>query len=347
MPNLLNQQLDLIASMLDKGHGFSLCPHTLPLWGTAIGLHILLLNYYWLIAGNSNMSSTVIISLIIVLISVFFIDKWLTLRRKERQEAVVPLVQKQVMSMVGFCVCTAIILELLAHEVGTNPVLRSYGVIIVSIVLFTGGLFSKRWYCWAASAILLLNTTFVIRQPEYYLQVLFNASVFIVGFICIQLFSNFGNSWRKHIIASVLLVMAIILSTFITYSAHQYWLQNPRSLPVYNLSEIPAEPRFIVDIPSGTTLTATLSTDRWSIQPLKVMPDITLKTSKKIRWSYSKKDSQQLFKVGNDPWMNREPFQITQQRFYAHVDLSTGLRMEFFLPYFLSKECGCMEIVGE
>lgn len=346
MPQFAKQQFDIIQSMLSKGHGFTLCPHTLPLWGIALGLQNLLSKYHWYIVDSEIIGRGIeVLSLAFVLLLTFLVDQHLTRRWKAKHQEIIPLVQKQIMRLVGFSLLIAMILEILAQLVGTNSVLRSSGMFIVGMIFFNTGLFSKIWYSWAGIVFTLLASLIVAFEAPRFLQIWFASSVFIVGFIGVQLLSSTKNSIPRLFFSSVILAVAIMGSSFGAYYVHNSIAKNPGDLVIYQLADNKSAEKFILELPAGTIISGTLSVDKLTVQPIANMQNINVKITKKLQFVFDHKVYQNMFKVGNMGWENREPFQTLRPLSYVLITTLDGLTFDIFIPYFTNKDCDCVTLL--
>jgi hypothetical protein len=340
------QQFDIIQSMLAKGHGFTLCPHTLPLWGVALGLQNLLSKYHWYIVDSEILGRGIeVFSLAFVLVLTFLVDQYLTRRWKAKHQEVIPLVQKQVMRLVGFSLLIAMTLEILAQLVGTNSVLRSSGMFVVGMIFFNAGLFSKIWYSWAGFIFTLLASLIVAFEAPRFLQIWFTSSVFIVGFIGVQLLSSTKNSIYHLFFSSIILATAIMGSGFGAYYLHNLIVKHPGDLTIYQLSDHKPAGKFILELPKGTIVSGALSVDKFTVQPIANMPNIKIKITKTLQFVFEHTVYRNTFKVGNKKWEDREPFQTLRPLSYVLITTPDGLKFDIFIPYFTSKGCDCVTLL--
>ncbi|MGH1539911.1 MAG: hypothetical protein ACRBHB_05795 [Arenicella sp.] len=346
MSQTAKQQLDLIQSMLQKGSGFQLCPYTLPLWGLVIGLQPIFSEYLWHFIADDNVRRAIdIISLVLPLCLVFFIDRHLTLRWKARHEQVMPMVQKQIMRAVIFSLLIITTIYVLALVFANNPVVQVSYIYIVSIIFFYLGLFSNRWYCWSGAVFALLSTLLVFLQVPASTLVWFGVSVLIIGFTATELLTpSTQGTTPRHIISSIVLGGLILAGTIAGHYLHYSIEKYPGELPVYQLSDEKPQGRYILELAAKSELSGDFSVDRFTIWPEK-SPQVTVKINKNIQLVFNGKDYENRFRVMGKNWENREPFQSARQWSYVHVTTLDGLRFDFFLPYFLSKQCDCIALV--
>lgn len=345
------KRLEMIQSMLVKGHGFSVSPHSIPLWGVVTGLYIILVNYgFRLLDINRNTWFILVVSsLLVTLALVGYIDHRLTLRWKARLAQVMPLLQKQIMWLVWYLALVALLVQLMFFLVPSARLADSIFVFIASFALVAVGIFSNRWYLWAGVIIALLNallfsiaSTFPTHSQG--LIIWFMISVFLTGFPILQLLSGQKNNLLTRLCSTLILASAVFLSTFIGSQIHYYAVIVPEPLPIYELADNKPENRYIVKFKKGDTLSAHMSLDRYTIFPPN-MPESILVMKKNIEFVFENKKFAHRFRIDGGQWSNRQPFNNNYPfPQYAHVTTADGLNFEFFWPYFSGADCDCVAL---
>lgn len=344
------RRLEMIQSMLVKGHGFSVSPHSISLWGIVIGLYTIFVNYGFRFFNLSlnTWFALVVSSLFVTLALVGYIDHRLTQRWKAKLEQVMPLLQKQIMWLAWYCALLALLVQLMFFLVPSGRLAGSIFVFIASLVLVAVGIFSNRWYMWAGLVFALLNAllystvSFFPAQAQG-LLLWFRISAFLVGFPVLQLLSVRKCSLSARIFSSLILSAAVCFSTFVGSKIHYYAVIMPESLPVYELTNNKPGNRYIVKFKIGDTLTAHMSLDRYSILPPN-MPESTLVIKKNIEFVFEDNKFAHRFRIDGGPWSDRQPFNSYAFHQYAHVTTDDGLTFEFFWPYFSGSDCDCIAI---
>jgi len=344
------KRLEMIQSMLVKGHGFSVSPHSISLWGIVIGLYIIFVNYGFRLLNVSANSwfPLVVGSLLVTLALVGYIDHRLTQRWKAKQEQVMPLLQKQIMWLAWYCALLALLVQLMFFLVPSGRLADSIFVFIASLALVAVGIFSNRWYLWAGLVFALLNTLIfstlqILPTQKSGILLWFMVSVFLVGFPVIQLLSGLKSSIFTRISSSLILAVAVCFSTFVGSKIHYYAVIMPESLPVYELADNKPGNRYIVKFKIGDTLTTHMSLDRYSILPPN-MPESTLVIKKNIEFVFEDKKFAHRFRIDGGSWLDRQPFSNYHFHQYAHVITDDGLTFDFFWPYFSGSDCDCIAI---
>lgn len=349
MTNEVKFQLETIRSMLEKGQGYQVLPHTIPLWGALTAIFTLASNYVvYLSSSTLVIRAAAVLGIAAILGAAIVIDAFLTRKIKHNNSETVPYVHKQIFRYAWFAVFVALCVQIIMLGLGHfEPAPYAMYVFIASFVLYNIGLFSNPWYRWVACILAILNVVVVLLHLPLMLNVWAHASLYFVGFSLGQLLLPKRSSIAKHLASATILTASIVGFAAAGYALHYKYLVDPGELPVYRVDQLadknPSE-RYILEVPAETIFPGQLvfSADTPNAGS---MPLLKVRFTKTMQFVFDQRHFAPVMRIVGEKWEDGSTTRFFKRDTSIKITPSHGAPILLPWDYYGDGQCDCLKVI--
>jgi hypothetical protein len=171
MPQLANQQLDAIHSMLSAGHrNLRVERHSLVLWGLGCGGLILASNHIFTPEQYPSMEQRAFAWLILLTLAVSgvaLLDWHLTRQVKQARDETWSFIHKQVLKVLWLLMAVGVLLTFATFFFGGSYMIFASWVVLVGLGLYVHGLFSEELLEWVGALIIAIGIGMLAFRLKY------------------------------------------------------------------------------------------------------------------------------------------------------------------------------------